>query len=135
MGRLSRVKGRAFEQAIARKLRPLFGSVIKRGYQTQSGKAACDVEGSPYWIECKHQKVVNIRAALAQAKTATDGRPIVVVAKDNGVRPIVCMELTDWLELVARELPQIVVEKLKGVANDKAKEAERDTQTPDKGAA
>lgn len=110
MGKLSRVKGRAFEQVTARKLRPLFGERVKRGYQRRDGREAPDVEGTPFWIECKHGKCVNVRAAMAQAVAATDGRAVVVIAKDDGTRAaLAVMWLDDWLELVGRELPRLVV--------------------------
>lgn len=123
MARLSRTKGRAFERAIAAKLRPLFGARIKRGYQARDGRAAPDVDGSPFWIECKHGKAVSVRAALAQGMAATDGRPVVVVAKDHGARDaIVCMRLTDWLELVDLVLPESVVRALKGDEHETGQE-------------
>lgn len=109
MSKLSRDKGRKFEQVAARKLRPLFGDRVKRGFQRRDGREAPDVDGTPFWIECKHAKCVNVRAALAQAVTATDGRPPVVIAQDNGVRvPMVVMRLDDWLDLVEREVPRLV---------------------------
>lgn len=48
MSKLSRTKGRAFEQEAARKLRPLFGDRVKRGYQRRDGGEAPDVET---WID------------------------------------------------------------------------------------
>lgn len=123
MGGLSRLKGRAFEQAVAKRLRPVFGDRVKRGYQTRNGREACDVDGTPWWIECKHGRQVNVRAAMAQALQATDGRPVLVVAKDNGVRePFVCMLLKDWLELAQRELSSAVVEALRGVGDGPSEE-------------
>lgn len=115
-----RVKGKRWERDVAQRLRPLFGSHVKRGYQARAGCEAPDVDGTPYWIECKHGRLVNLRAALAQALAATDGRPPVVVAKDQGRSALVVMTLADWLELVGKEIPRAVVDALKdqGEAGD-----------------
>lgn len=42
-----------------------------------------DVEGTPFWVECKRQKKCSIKAAIRQAEAATDGRPILVVTKND----------------------------------------------------
>ncbi len=136
MGKLSRVKGRAFEQETARKLRPMFGDRVKRGFQRRDGREAPDVDGTPYWIECKHAKCVNVRAAMAQAIAATDGRPPVVIAKDNGVRvPLVVMRLGDWLDLVERELPRLVALELEVMHVDEEEEADGDEAAASEGGA
>lgn len=123
MGKLSRAKGRTFEQVIARRLRPLFGDSVKRGYQRRGGKEACDVEGTPFWIECKHGKAISLRAALAQAICDTDDRPCVVVAKDDGWRePVVVMRFEDWLDLARRELTQSAIDALQGKCDATAEE-------------
>lgn len=121
MGRMQRNKGRRWEQEVAILMRRVFGSrhEIKRGIaQTRAGAAeAPDVDGVPrVWVECKHEIKVNLRAAIAQARDAealyaanlvkaghTPGRrwPI-AVCKDNGQRPVVVMQLDDWLAM-ARE--------------------------------
>ena len=112
-GARSRRKGRAWEQAVARMLRPLFGDAVKRGWQARSGKDAPDVVGTPYHIECKHGALVNLRAALKQAIEATDGRVPLVVAKDNRSEPLVVMRLSDWLKLEEERLPKVVAAELK----------------------
>ncbi len=83
-------------------MRPVYPEA-KRGFQSRSGRDGCDVEGTPYWVECKHGKCVNVRAALRQALATTDGRPVLVVAKDDRTEPIVVMRLCDWLEHAARQ--------------------------------
>jgi hypothetical protein len=100
LGRRSRRKGKTWERELAALLRPLFGEHVKRGLQSRCGRDGCDVEGTPFWLEAKHGKLVNVRAALRQALEATDGRPAVVVAKDDRSAPLVVMRLGDWLELV-----------------------------------
>lgn len=101
LGRRSKRKGKTWERELAAMLRPVFGERVARGFQTRSGRDGCDVEGTPYWLEAKHGKLVNVRAALRQALEATDGRPAVVVAKDDRSVPLVVMRLADWLALVA----------------------------------
>lgn len=98
-GRRSRRKGKVWERELVHELRPVFGDGVKRGFQSRCGRDGCDVEGTPYWVEAKHGKLVNLRAALRQAIEATDGRPVVVVAKDDRTEPVVAMRLADWLQM------------------------------------
>jgi hypothetical protein len=107
-GRRSRAKGKTWERALVHLLRPVFPGV-KRGFQSRSGRDGCDVEGCGLWIEAKHGKLVNLRAALKQAQEATDGRPVVVVAKDDRTAPVVLMTLAEWLRLV--EHAQVLAER------------------------
>jgi bifunctional DNA-binding transcriptional regulator/antitoxin component of YhaV-PrlF toxin-antitoxin module len=61
-----------------------------------------DVEGTPYWIEAKRHKRCSIPAAWRQAVEATDGRPIMVVTKDDGGEVLVTVKLETvllWLKL------------------------------------
>jgi hypothetical protein len=113
-----RAKGRRWEQEVARMLRPLFGDSVKRGYQARGGgKEAADVDGTPYHIECKHGRLVNLRAALDQAIRDTDGRVPIVIAKDDRSPAMVLMRFDDWLRLEEERLPKVVVEELKEVAD------------------
>jgi hypothetical protein len=119
LGKRSKVKGRAWEQAVVRLLKPIFGDKVHRGHQDSRGGAAagegCDVEGTPFWCETKHGKAVSPMAALRQCREAqlarADTRPPVVVVKDDRKPPewkvgkplsppMVVMELSDWLDLV-----------------------------------
>lgn len=108
MGKRSRTKGRRFEQNTARALRPLYPNAKRGLAQTRFGAGeAPDVDGCPpWWIECKHGKKPNLRAALSQAMTAMaeagreqDQWPI-AVCKDDRKEPIVVMRWADFLELV-----------------------------------
>ena len=117
-----RLKGKKWERAVAEKLRPLFGARVKRGYQTRDGREAPDVDGTPFWVECKHGALVNLRAALAQAISATDGRPPVVIAKDTGRSAVVLMRLEDWLALVEREMARLVVTGLEEASGEENRE-------------
>ena len=105
-GARSRRKGARFELIVAHAL----GG--RRGFQRRSGSDEADVEGvslpvlGPVWIECKVGQRPNLYAALAQAAEATDGRPVVVVARKNspgGSSPsvdTVTLRLADFLRLV-----------------------------------
>ena len=98
-GRSSKRKGKVWERAVATMLRKLWPAV-KRGWQSRAGTEQCDVEGTPFWIEAKVGKQVNLRAALRQAVADTDGRPPIVVAKDDREEPVVVMRLSDWVALM-----------------------------------
>lgn len=106
LGRRSRRKGAAWENELVALLRPVFGEQVRRCFQSRSGQDGCDVEGTPYHIEAKHRRLVNLRSALRQGLADTDGRPVLVVAKDNRSAPFVVMLLADWLQLVAARQAQ-----------------------------
>lgn len=102
MGKRSRDKGAAFERAIAITLRSVWDAA-KRGIgQARAGGEVADVEGTPYWIECKHRRRVSVQGAFVQATEATDGRPPVVISRENRGPLLVTMGLSDWLDLVER---------------------------------
>lgn len=102
-GRLSRRKGKRGEREVATLLRealPWFANAVRRGWQSRAGDDECDVEGTPWWIECKRGKAPNIRKALAQADTDTDGRAPVVFTRRDREGWVVSMHAKDWLQLV-----------------------------------
>lgn len=119
LGRLSRQKGQRWERVICTLLREIFPTEIYRGHQHISGGVnkgeGCDCEGSPFWVEGKHQKLSNPRAALLQSLKAQekkrDSRLAVAICKDDR-RPAgwhvgipldpatVTMTLSDWSILV-----------------------------------
>lgn len=103
-GKRSRDKGSKFERLIANELKVLFENACRGVGQTQKGSTCADVEGTPFWVECKHGKQPNIRAAFKQAidarKDADDSRPILVVSrKDRGI-VMASMELETLIELL-----------------------------------
>lgn len=104
MGRMSRDKGKAWERVVAAKLRAIFGSGVKRGWQARQGSDAPDVEGVPWWVEAKHHRVVNIgqavRQALAAVKKAKSKLPVLIASRSNRQEPLATMLLEDWLQLV-----------------------------------
>lgn len=100
-GAASRRKGHNFEREIARDLRKIFGEDVGRGIQTRTGtREVPDVDGTPWFIECKCGKQTNIKAALRQAAEATEGRPPVAICKDDRTEPVVAMRYSDWLILI-----------------------------------
>src|SRR5690606_15391046 len=98
VGRRSRNKGATFEREIAHALQTLWPGA-KRGIgQARLGSEVADVEGTPFWAECKHRKRVSISAAYRQAVEATDGRPVLVVTREDRQPILVTMTLADWLQ-------------------------------------
>ena len=98
MGSSQRNKGKRGEREVATIFR-LKGYTTHRGWQTRSGQTECDVEGTPWWIEVKRGKKVNIRAAMRQAKDDTDGRPPIVVWRDDREPWMVSLTLEQFLAL------------------------------------
>jgi hypothetical protein len=111
MGKLSRTKGKVFEQFVAKALREIYGDGVKRGWQAREGDDAPDIEGTPFWVECKHHKKVSVRAAVAQVADAQYGAkrkelplseaPMLLVVKDNNEPPLAVMHFADFIELLA----------------------------------
>lgn len=103
-GRASRRKGHDFEREIAARLRAVFGEDVKRGWQARDGADAPDVDGTPFWIECKRGKRTSIYAALRQAEdaawSACDKRAPVAICKDDGRVATLTMRLDDALDLI-----------------------------------
>lgn len=90
-GRLSRRSGHAFERLVAKIFAALYPEADVRRCIAQSRMArreGCDVEGTPWWVECKTGRAIDWRAALEQAEADTDGRPCIVVGRVKGERVI-----------------------------------------------
>lgn len=107
-GKRARRKGNAFENAVNRAYRFIFGDVVYRGDQSRKGGSAAgegaDNEGTPFWSEAKHRKSVSIYKALEQAEQkraeAGDVRPIVIVTKVDRKPIIVSMRAEDWFDII-----------------------------------
>ena len=103
-GRSSRRKGHDFERAVASRLREMFGDDVRRGWQSRDGADAPDVDGTPFWIECKRGQRTSIYAALRQAEDAAwsagDKRAPVAICKDDGKAATFTMRLDDALDLI-----------------------------------
>jgi hypothetical protein len=102
----SRNKGSRWELEVARRFRDIFPDHdVRRGLQARGGHEAPDVDVPGFWLETKHHRKVNLRAALAQAvndAAATPDRAPVAICKDNHAAPIVVLRFDDFLALVAR---------------------------------
>ena len=96
-GRKSRNKGKAGERAVAKLFREVMGMETRRGWQAAQATTACDVEGTPWWLEVKRHKKVPIRPSYAQAVNDSDGRPPVVVWRDDRGEWMVCLSLADFM--------------------------------------
>jgi hypothetical protein len=103
MGRSQRIKGRAFEQLVARLFRRVWPEA-KRGIgQARMGGEVPDVDPHPdWWIECKHQRSCSWRAAYKQALEANDGRRqrVLAVTRDTGGDVFAHLKLNDLLDLL-----------------------------------
>ena len=106
MGKSQRTKGHNFERWVARELRDIWPDSRRGLDQTQEGLAP-DVDGTPYYIECKVGKrpptpeKVLFQAVVA-ANKAKDARPAVGICRRDGQRPYVVMDLQDWKDLVRK---------------------------------
>jgi hypothetical protein len=105
-GRRSRTKGAAFERLTARTLKPHWPEARRGIGQARSAGEVADVQGTPFWVECKRQKRCNIQAAYKQAQEATDGRPPLVVTRDDNSTTLVTMDMETFLKwLTANPYP------------------------------
>lgn len=88
-----RRKGHNFERYVARRLREVWPEA-KRGLTQSRGATTPDVDGTPWWIECKTGKRVNVRKAFEQARrdshaAMNSSRPVIVIAKVDRGKPFV----------------------------------------------
>lgn len=98
MSASQRRKGAQWERTLAKRWRDsgLYPDAWRGAGQSRRGSDVPDVDGTPWWVECKVGARPNVLAALAQAEGATDGRPPLVVAKRDREAPVVCMRLDDF---------------------------------------
>jgi hypothetical protein len=121
MGKMQRDKGSTFERLIATVFRDIWPEARRGIGQARSAKEVPDVDGCPYWPELKHRKTVSIQSAMKQARNDTDGRPPIVVSRDNRGPILVTLELDTFLAL-CRD-----AETLRATCNVAAAAAELDT--------
>lgn len=117
-GRRARTKGKTWERAVVRWLRATWPRAY-RGHQDSRGGSGggegCDVEGTPLYVECRHEREYqwrrHLREALSMRARRQDQRPLALVAKEDkrppGWRvgqpttpPIVVMLFDEWRSLV-----------------------------------
>lgn len=103
----SRRKGHDFERYVAKFLRTFFLEA-RRGLQYDNPRE-CDVEGTPFRIECKRLRDVaarNIVAALMQAKgdgeRHNDPRPCIAITKADNREALVHMTLDTFGTIVEK---------------------------------
>ena len=102
-GRRSRAKGAQGERDVANELQAIYPDAARGGLlQTQYGRGApaCDVEGTPWWVEVKRGARPNIQGAYEQAKSDTDARPPLVVSRKDRSVWLVTMTLERFMHLV-----------------------------------
>ena len=101
-GKNSRRKGHRFERDVACRLRAVYPEA-RRGLQYQDARA-CDVEGTPWRVECKRREQLSLYAefqrALKDGKEMKDERPVILIAKKSGGPITVTLELKTFLALV-----------------------------------
>ena len=113
-GRRSRTKGAVFEREVAAVLRGVYPGAERCIAQSRTAaREGCDVEGTPFFIECKVGGRPNVLAAMRQARRDRDGdargkkgtkdaRPVPVVAQRTREPATVTMELDAFVEIVSR---------------------------------
>ncbi len=101
-GRGARKKGHDFERELVWRFREAMpGAEVKRGIgQSRQGNEVADVEVPCFWVEAKRGRKPNPRAALEQAKAATDGRVPVAVIRDDRKPAFVVMDFEQFLDFV-----------------------------------
>lgn len=101
-GKHSRNKGARFERAMGKALAELYPGAARGIDQRRHGAEDADVINTPWWVECKHHKVADIKAAYRQATRDTDGRPVLIVTKDDRKPVLVTMEWCEFARLVQK---------------------------------
>ncbi len=102
-GRRSRAKGAQGERDVANALQAIYPDASRGGLlQTQyrRGAPACDVEGTPWWIEVKRGARPNIQGAYDQAVGDTDGRPPLVITRKDRSAWLCTLPLDRFVDLI-----------------------------------
>lgn len=106
-GKKSRTKGHNFERFCATVLRVCFPDA-RRGLQYRDPQS-CDIEGTPFRIECKNKQTMSyndVHAAIEQAaqdgEAFDDKRPPIAITKVNRKKPLVHMRLETLVTLIER---------------------------------
>ena len=117
MGAYERRKGASFEREIVNELKPIFPRARRGLGQARDGGEIPDVNGTPFWIECKRGKSCSPQAAMAQARFATaqceikygkPRKPPIAVLRRDGDTALVVMDLETFKKL-AEHLPAHVI--------------------------
>lgn len=101
MGAHQRAKGARGEREAAALLRRLYPLADRRPMQARgAARDGCDVEGTPWHVEVKRGARPALLAALAQAERDTDGRPALVLARQDREPWVAMMRWEDFAKLV-----------------------------------
>jgi len=132
MSKKSRTKGAAFEREVAVAMRAVWPDARRGGHDQHSKFGSPDVDGTPFFVECKrYARVLRstvlgaFQQADAAAKRAGDPRPLLVVTRadkeravvhyrmiqvrpDTGalLRVIASTPLAEWLDAAKQDTPQ-----------------------------
>ena len=68
MGKYQRDKGAGYEREIVHALKAIYPHAERGLGQARSGGDIPDVDGTPFWIECKRGKSCSAHAAIKQAR-------------------------------------------------------------------
>ena len=108
IGRQSRAHGHAWEREVAEVLKVIWPAAVRNLSQTRSAsKEGCDILGTPFWVEAKAGRKVDVKAAWKQAEAdrmdhelRQPMRPILLVVKEHHRRPfVVCTFTTRRIEI------------------------------------
>jgi hypothetical protein len=84
---------------VATIFRDVYPSAARGMKQCRDAGEEPDVTGLPYWPELKHHRNVSIQTAYRQAAKDTDGRPPIVVSRDNRGPVLVTCGIDTFLRL------------------------------------
>lgn len=104
-GSHSRTKGHSYERAIAIFYRTL-GFPAKRTLQSREGFEGADVQGTPWWVECKKYKTLGKvmrwwEKAREDVEKHGDGtQDVVLHIKEDHGEDLVVISLNHWKEIV-----------------------------------
>lgn len=114
-------RGVQFEHEICDQARSLLGDAVRK-VSTRPGRRCSDIEGPIFSIECKAGKRPSVRQAMDQAREATPrGKHPLVVFRDDGSDPMVCLDWAVFLEMWSAVYSLLRVSK----ALDKDQDVER----------
>lgn len=106
----SREKGCAYERVVADKLRRVYPEARRGIGQARQGEEVPDVEGTPFWVEAKNRKTLNVHRAFAQAALASatshnaalrGAHSLVVTRKHGSTLDLATLNLAVLLDLLA----------------------------------
>lgn len=99
-------KGKTGERELASILRE-YGFNARRGVQYKGGEDSPDVVGIPFFhIECKRVEKLNIYDAMKQSIRDAGSETPTVMFRKNGEEWLVCMRLTDFMEVLLGQTRQ-----------------------------